>query len=167
MKANTPVIAKLPQRRVLTLTTVGNPNAAGDAIKALYMTAYQTKFMTFKPRGIKMEVGKLSAFWPDAHLKPKSKWTGIWNLEVPLYVKASDLLFKHPTLKPKLVALPAGTYGQILHVGTYATEGPTIKLLHAFIKAEKFTMAGPHEEVYLTKPGPKAKTLIQYRLKKG
>lgn len=53
MKSFTPEITKLPNRTVLTVTTKGTPNkVAPDAIKALYMTAYQTKFMRFKPKGI-------------------------------------------------------------------------------------------------------------------
>lgn len=166
MKPATPELIKLPRRTVLTVTTVGNPNTAQDAIKALYMTAYQTKFMTFKPRGKKMDVGPLSAFWPDAHRKPKAKWTGIWNLEISPFVKTRDLLFKHPTIKPKRSTLKAGSYAAILHVGTYASEGPTIKKLHAYVAASNLTLAGPHEEVYLTKPGPKAKTIIRYAVKR-
>jgi hypothetical protein len=162
MKPFTPGITTLPKRTVLTVTTIGNPNDAGDAIGALYGTAYTTKFKVFKPKGKEMKIGCLSAFWPDAHLKPKSKWKGIWNLEIPPFVKQNDLIQKNPTLPVKIGTLKAGTYAQLLHVGPYSREKTSVEKLHAFVKESRLKLAGPHEEVYLTKPGPKAKTMIRY-----
>ncbi len=167
MKPFTPHLAKLPKRTVLTITSIGNPNLAQDYISALYGTAYGTKFKVFKPKKKEMKIGACSAFWPDAHLKPKSKWTGIWNVEIPSFVKQKDLIQKDPKLPVKIGTLPAGTYAQILHIGPYSAEGPTIKTLHGYISSQKMKIAGPHEEVYLTKPGPKAKTMIRYRVAKG
>ncbi len=111
-----------------------------------------------------MDIGNLSAFWPDAHLKPKSKWTGIWNLEIPSFVKQKDLLQKDPKIVVQVGAQPAGPFVQILHIGPYSKEKPTIQKLHAFVKEKKLKLAGPHEEVYLSRPGPKAKTVIRYRV---
>lgn len=165
MKPFTPELAKLSKRTVLTRTVVGNPNKAKEVIPLLYGTAYGTKFKVFKPRGKKMEITWLSAFWPDAHTKPKSKWTGVWNLEVSPFVKAKDVLQKDTKRPVKLATLPAGTYAQILHVGPYSNEGPTVKKLHAFIKEQKLKITGPHEELYLSRPGPKAKTIIRYAVK--
>jgi len=166
MKPFAPEITKLPKRTVLTVTTVGNPNDAGDAIGALYGTAYTTKFKVFKPRKKDMRVGCLSAFWPDAHKKPKNKWTGIWNLEVPLFVKQKDLMQKDPKITAKLGTLKAGTYAQLLHIGSYSSEKTSVEKLHAFIKERKLKLAGTHEEVYLTKPGPKARTVIRYLVRR-
>lgn len=165
MKPFVPSITKLPKRTVLTITSLGNPNDAQEHIGALYGTAYGMKFKVFKPRKKEMKIGSFSAFWPDAHLKPKSRWTGIWNLEVPLFVTKKDLLQKNPKLPVTMATLKAGTYAQILYVGSYSAEGPTITKLHAYIKAEKKKIVGPHEEVYLTKPGPKARTIIRYAVK--
>jgi hypothetical protein len=166
MKLFTPELAKLPKRTVLTRTVVGNPNKATEAIPTLYGTAYGTKFKVFKPRGKKMEISWLSAFWPDAHKKPKSKWTGIWNLEVSPFVRQQDLLQKDPKRTVKLDRLKSGLFAQILHVGPYSKEGPTVKMLHAFIREKGLKISGPHEEVYLSRPGPKAKTIIRYAVKK-
>ncbi len=162
MRPLIPEIVTLPKRTVLTITTVGDPNKMGDVFPALYGTAYGTKFKVFKPKKKDMPIGECSAFWPDAHLKPKSKWTGIWNLEVPSFVKQKDLIQKNPKLLVKLGTLKAGRYAQVLYVGMYAGEKSTIEKLHAFIKEKSYALAGPHEEVYLTKPGPKAKTVIRY-----
>lgn len=165
MKPFTPEITKLPKRRVLTITSLGDPNVVTSQIMpSLYGTAYGTKFKVFKPKKKVMTIGACSAFWPDAHLKPKSKWKGIWNLEIPSFVTAKDLIQKNPKLPVKIGDLPAGTYAQILHIGTYAAEAPTIKQLHAFMREKKLKIVGPHEEVYLSRPGPKAKTVIRYRV---
>lgn len=167
MKRGAPEIAKVPARVVLTVTTVGDPNLImADTMPLLYGTAYGTKFKVFKPKRKKMDVGPLSAFWPDAHRKPKSKWTGIWNLAVSPFVTKKDLIQKdpqHPILWKKL---PAATVAQVLYVGPYNGETDTIRALHAFITEQGFVIAGDHEEVYLTKPGPKAKTIIRYVVKR-
>ena len=170
MKAFTPELIKLPDRKVLTVTSVGDPNVVGEAVfKPLYGTAYTTKFKIFKPKGVKMELGKLTALWPDAHIKPKNEWTGIWEIPIPDYVKESDIVQKDPKNPAKFEVWPGGTYAQILHIGPYSTEGPTIIKLHEFIESNGTKMAdipGTHEEEYLTKPDSKeVKTIIRYRIK--
>ncbi len=170
MKAFVPELTEIPNRKVLTITSVGDPNVVGESVfKPLYGTAYSTKFKTFKPRGIKMELGKLTALWPDAHLKPKNKWTGIWAIPLPDYVNKSDIVQKDESNPAKFDVWPGGTYAQILHKGTYTEEGPTIAILHKFIEDNGIKMAdviGKHEEEYLTSPDSKVvKTIIRYRIK--
>lgn len=170
MKAFVPELIELPDRKVLTVTSFGDPNEVGESVfSVLYGTGYGTKFKTFKPKGVKMELGKLVALWPDAHLKPKSQWTGIWAVPVPDYVTEADLVQKEEVNPAKLEVLPGGTYAQILHLGSYAEEGPTIKILHEFIEKQGTPMKeviGKHEEEYLTKPDSKVvKTIIRYLLK--
>lgn len=167
MKPFTPQLSKIEKRKVLTVITLGDPNKIVEPyMKALYGTAYSTKMKFFKPKGIKMEVGPLSAFWPDAHLKEKKDWTGIWNLEIPMYVKESDLLQKDKDINVKIKMLSGGKIAQILHLGSYSEEGPTVKKLHDFIKENSLEIIGDHEEVYLSRPGTKQqKTLIRYLVK--
>lgn len=166
MKPFTPEVIEIPKRTVLTVTLVGAPKkTAESAMPALYGTAYGTKFEVFKPKKKAMKIGAPSAFWPDAHLKPKAKWTAIWNLEIPAFVKQKDLIQKAPATPVKVATRKAGTYCQILHIGTYDKEEATIKILMDFLKQQKLTIVGPHEEVYLSRPGPKAKTIIRYAVK--
>ncbi len=171
MKAFIPESVVLPDRKVLTVTTVGDPGNPDEALfGALYGTAYGTKFKKFKPRGIKLELGKLCALWPDAHLKPKNEWTGIWGIPVPDFVVETDLVQKDPNHPVGLEIWPGGTYAQVLHKGTYAEEGPTVAALHKYIESEfglkLADVPGAHEEEYLTKPDVKdQKTIIRYRVK--
>lgn len=167
MKPLTPQITKLPKRTVLTVTTIGNPNkVTKGAMQALYGTAYGTKFKVYKPKRKVMTMSLPSAFWPDAMKKPKLKWTAQWMLDVPSFVRQKDLRQKDPAMPVKVKTLPAATVAEILHIGPYSAEGPTIKKLHAFIKEQNLKIAGVHEEVYLSRPGPKAKTIIRYAVEK-
>lgn len=171
MKALTPETVNLPDRKVLTIESIGDPTTVSEAIfGALYGTAYATKFKTFKPRGVAMPLGKLCALWPDAHLKAKDKWTGIWAIPVPDFVTEKDLIQKEPEKPVRLDVWPGGVYAQILHLGTYAEEGPTVAALHKYIEEDlgipMKNVPGTHEEEYLTSPDAKTvKTIIRYRLR--
>jgi hypothetical protein len=167
MKAFIPEITSIKQRNVLTVVTLGDPNKVTEKyMKALFGTAYNTKMKFFKPKGVKMDIGPLSAFWPDAHLKKREEWTGIWNLEVPSYVRQTDLLQKDASIKIKLEKLKSGKVAQVLHIGPFSEEGATVKKLHNYIQNMGLEIIGDHEEVYLTKPGSKnQKTTIRYLVK--
>ncbi len=74
MKAFMPELVKLLDRNMVTVTSYGDPNMVMEPyMKALYGGVYSAKMGVYKPLGIKMELGKLTAMWPDAHLKPKSE----------------------------------------------------------------------------------------------
>jgi len=168
MKAFVPVITKIPDRKVISVTSVGDPNKVMEPyMKALYGAVYWAKMKVYKPKSVKMELGKLSAFWPDAHLKPKDKWTGIWGVPVPNYVSEKDIIQKDPKIKASVEVWKGGECAEILHLGPYSEEGPTIQKLHDFIKESGYKLAGPHEEGYLTSPDAKnMKTVIRYLVKK-
>lgn len=137
-------------------------------MKALYGAAYWAKMAIYKPKGVKLELGKLTARWPDAHLKPKNQWTGIWGVPVPEYVKASDIVQKNPDIKVTLDTWKGGEYAEVLYVGAYADEGPTIESLHKYAQEQGYKLAGTHEEEYLTRPGAKVqKTMIRILVEKS
>lgn len=170
MKAFVPELKKIPDRKVLTITTIGDPSEVGDAaFSALYGTAYATRFKVYKPQGLKVVFGKLCALWPDAHIKPRNEWSGTWAVPVPDFYKEEELIQKDFTNPIKLEVWPGGTYAQILHVGPYSEEGPTVAKLHEFIELQGIDMKdvpGTHEEEYLTSPDAKVvKTIIRYRIK--
>jgi len=167
MKAFIPQISKISDRKVVTVTSKGDPNEVMEAyMKALYGAVYHAKMKVYKPKGVKMELGKLSAFWPDAHLKSKSEWTGIWGVPVPDYVTEKDIVQKDPNISVKVDVWRGGECAEVLYIGEYTEEGPTIQKLHEFIKESDYEIAGDHEEEYLSKPGSKAKTVIRYLVKK-
>jgi len=168
MRAFTPELTRLPRRRVLTVTTVGNPNkVAQQHVNALFGTAYGTKFKRFRPAGRSMTIGKLACRWTNALKAPPSKWEARWGLEVSGFVTSRDLLQQDPKIRVRAADWDYGTVAQILHRGPYAEEWPSIEKLHAFVKEHGYRIVGPHEEEYLTRPDVKVpKTIIRYRVKK-
>lgn len=52
----------------------------------------------------------------------------------------------------RLISFEEGAAAQVLHVGPYDTEGPTIARLHDFIQEHGFTLDGRHHEIYLGDP---------------
>ncbi len=74
---------------------------------------------------------------------------------------------KAPDIPVRLERWEYGTVAQILHLGPYSEEGPTIERLCRFIKDSGYEIAGPHEEEYLTSPRAKVrKTMIRYQVSK-
>ncbi len=45
-----------------------------------------------------------------------------------------------------------GLSAQIMHLGPYSEEGPTIRRLHEFIHEEGYNMRGRHHEIYMSDP---------------
>jgi len=160
-----PRILTMNPQKMAVVYTKGDPNKeASKVLPALYGSLYKLKF-ELKRKGTVFKVGKLRALWPDAHLLPKDQWTGIWGLPVP--EETTSLPQKVPGIEVKLETWNYGTVAQILHVGPYSEEGPTVKRLHEFIFNNGYEIAGVHEEEYLTAPKAKVqKTLIRYPVKK-
>jgi len=52
----------------------------------------------------------------------------------------------------RLVSLTEGAAAQVLHIGPYAAEGPTIERLHAFVAEQGCRLSGRHHEIYLGDP---------------
>ena len=70
----------------------------------------------------------------------------------------------------RLEKITEGTCAQILHIGPYNTEGPTIEKLHNFIADEGYKLHGKHREIYLSdmrRTAPeKLKTIIRQPIRK-
>jgi len=93
----------------------------------------------------------------------------------PKYVSADDFKAAVEQTKKKkdLPALPKvrfeafkeGPSAQIMYIGPFADEGPTIQKIHAQIKASGHQLSGKHHEIYLNDPSKtapeKLKTVIR------
>lgn len=166
MKPLVPEIVKLPARKMATVTTKGDPNtAAEEAMSALFGTVYTLKF-DLKKRGLEtFKVEGFRARWPDAHLLPKAEWTAHWALPIP--DDTETLPQKSPDIEIGIEMWQYGMVAQVLHIGPYSEEGPTVAALHKFIEDSGYKMIGEHEEEYLTRPTAKVvKTIIRYRVEK-
>ena len=54
--------------------------------------------------------------------------------------------------RARVEQLAEGRAAQILHVGSYSAEAPTIAALHEFIAAQGGRRSGKHHEIYLSDP---------------
>lgn len=177
-------IVEAPAMNFLMVDGEGNPDTAkafSDAIEALYPLAYTLKFMVKNGEsGIDYGVMPLQALWWADDLsafttgdKDTWKWT-VMIMQPPcitpqLVAQATAAVER----KKKPVALPLvrfesfteGKAAQILHIGPYAAEGPTIARVHQFIADQGSQRIGKHHEIYLSdmrRTAPeKLKTIIR------
>ncbi|MGV8083605.1 MAG: GyrI-like domain-containing protein [Coriobacteriia bacterium] len=167
MKPFTPEIAEMPDQLMAVVHTVGDPTIVGDRVfPALYGAAYGLKFALKKDK-VEYKVEPSRSRWfggPDWATQPRETWKAAWAIPIP--DGTTELKQKDPDTPVTIETWEYGTVAQILHVGTYAEETPTIQQLHEFIESEGYEITGPHEEEYHSRPGPKAKTVIRYQIRK-
>ena len=152
---------------MLVVVAHGDPNiVASKAFGLLFKTYYKipgvSKSMKPAPR----------ARWAG-DMKDKSSWTGYYALPVPEETVSLPKIDAEPGNQVELSTWEYGDVAEILHVGPYAKEQPTIEKLHGFIEQQGYEIAGFHEEEYLKGPGmffkgdpEKYQTIIRYRVKK-
>jgi DNA-binding PadR family transcriptional regulator len=167
MKPFVPQLVELPARTMAVVRTVGDPGVVGPRVfPALYGAVYPLKFAR-KKQGADFRVEAPCARWfsgPDWRSVPRDEWTAAWALPVP--ADTAELAQKDPETPVKVEKWDYGTVAQVLHVGTYAEEEPTIVALHAYIEEKGFEIAGPHEEEYMSRPGSKVqKTIVRYQVR--
>ena len=157
---------EMPPQKMAVVQGKGTPDKVfPEIMPALYGSAYTLKF-DLKKKGLPtFKVSGLRGRYPDAHLVPKEEWTIIMGLPVPN--DTTSLPQKVPAVEVKLETWDYGTVAQILHIGPYDQETPTIERLLQLIEENGYQIAGPHEEEYLTRPDAKVvKTIIRYVVKK-
>jgi hypothetical protein len=164
-----PVIVDVPAMTYFMVDGKGNPNRGKDfpdALAALYGLAYTLKF-ALKESGRPFTIMPLEALWWTAGKTTfdpyrKSGWAWTAMLASPEKVRKSDFdraVRQASSKKPEIHygAVRMGTWkegrsAQILHIGPYAAEQPTIERLHAFIEAQGYRPRGKHHEIYLGDP---------------
>lgn len=163
-----PQISAKPAQTMLVYEAAGDPNeTVGEAFGALFSTFFKLK------RAHDMDMAAPIARWPKGADTPKSEWVGIYGMPVSDSVTEipAQALEEHPGLK--LETWEYGDVAEILHIGSYASEGPTVAKLHQFITESGYEIAGLHEEEYLKGPGMFSKgnpekyyTIIRYPVRK-
>lgn len=178
-----PVLVTVPPMNFVMIDGQGDPNTAQeykDALDALYSTAYTLKFALKKAGGPEFKVGPLEGLWwaedMDAFLEAdRAAWQWTMMIPQPEFVTAEqvDAALAEAGRKKPLPALPRlrfepfdeGLCAQVMHIGPYAAEGPTIAALHDFIAAQGYERRGKHHEIYLGDPRrsapEKMKTVIR------
>lgn len=67
--------------------------------------------------------------------------------------------------KVRFEVFDEGLSAEVMHIGPYSAEAPTIEMLHEFIAAQGYELHGRHHEIYLGDPRKsdpaKLKTIIR------
>jgi len=161
-----PQILEMPSQKMAVVRGKGVPDKVfPELMPALYGSVYTLKF-DLKKKGLPtFKVSGLCVRYPDAHLVLMEEWTHIIGLPIP--EDSDSVPQKVPGTEVKIETWEYGTVAQILHLGPYDQEGPTVERLHKFIEESGCEIAGVHEEEYLTTPDSKVvKTIIRYTIKK-
>lgn len=162
----------LPRARFLVIDGTEVPGSPEfiAAIGALYGAAYRLHFL-LKGRGVSEPVGMLEAlywFTPEELLGDGATevdtvvphdWRWRLQIAVPDATTRDEVAVAARSGKAgqweERIVLDEWTEGpsaQILHVGRYGDEGPTIRKLHDAIAAAGLEAHGPHHEIYLNDP---------------
>jgi len=184
--AKEPALVVVPAMNFLMVDGEGDPNTSASyqaAVEALFSVSYAIKFKVKKTLAIDYGVLPLEGLWwaddmAAFSVGDKSLWKWTMMIMQPDFVSETMIRETIAEVKKKK-NLPAlallrfekfaeGRSSQILHVGPFSAEGPTIAKLHAFIAANG-RLAGKHHEIYLSdirKADPaKWKTVIRQPLR--
>jgi hypothetical protein len=165
-------VVDVPPMQYLMVDGHGDPNTAQvyrEAVEALYAAAYKLKFMSKRQLEKDYVVPPLEGLWWAEDMeaftvsRDKSAWDWTMMIMQPdwitpqMFAQAVQQVQKAKDL-PALPALRLETYHeglgvQILHMGSYDDEGPTLHRMHqTFIPQSGYEMVGKHHEIYLSDP---------------
>jgi hypothetical protein len=178
-------VVEVPPQQILKIEGMGNPNTAQsykDAVETLFGLSYALRFAVKAQRGIAYTVLPLEGLWwlDDmgekygdvdfyAH-KDEARW--IMLIVQPEYVTA-DMVAEAIAAKHDLPAIDLvrfetyheGLSAQIMHIGSYDDEKPTMDKLHGYIDTNGYALTLKHHEIYLSDPRrvvvEKLKTIIR------
>jgi hypothetical protein len=181
-------VVDVPELRYLAVDGHGDPNTAPaytEAVEALYGTAYGLKFDSKRNLDRDFTVGPLEGLWraddPAVFLtRAKSEWDWTMIVSLPEWItdaqveaavaNAAEKKDNPALAKLRVLALAEGLSVQILHIGPYDDEAPTLDRLHrAYMPEHGLAFNGDHHEVYLSDPRrtepAKLKTVLRQPVK--
>lgn len=163
------VRVSVPSLQFLMIDGVGDPNTSAEyaqAVEALFSVSYTAKFMVKKgAQGIDYAVMPLEGLWWADDMaafatRDNAQWQWTMMIMQPDFVEPAVILAAVEAVKRKkdLPALSAlrleriteGLCAQILHVGPFSEEAPTIQRVHDFIDDAGAVRSGKHHEIYLS-----------------
>ncbi|HOU12965.1 MAG TPA: GyrI-like domain-containing protein [Anaerolineae bacterium] len=165
-------VVEVPEMQFLMVDGHGDPNtepAYQEAMEALYGVAYKLKFMSKQQLEKDYTVPPLEGLWWAADMetftikRDKSTWDWTMMIMQPEWI-TPEMFAQAVAEVQKSKALPAlskmrleryaeGLSLQIMHIGSYDDEAPTLERLHReFIPQNGYVEAGKHHEIYLGDP---------------
>ncbi|MEE8400218.1 MAG: hypothetical protein V3S89_14490 [Desulfobacterales bacterium] len=165
-----PRMTSMPAQKMIVVEAKGDPNeVAGKAFGLLFETFYKVKGDV---EGMSMAAPR--GRWAIPVEAPKSQWIGQYGLPVPQQLNRLPDIEADPGYSVSLEIWDYGDVAEILHIGAYDKEEPTIARLAQFIEDSGYVIIGEHEEEYVKGPGmffkgnpEKYYTIIRNRVKKA
>jgi hypothetical protein len=162
------VQVEVPAFQFLMVDGEGDPNTSREyaqAVEALFSVSYTAKFMLKKGKSaIDYAVMPLEGLWWSDDMSTfvtndRSKWKWTMMIMQPHFVKAEVIqaaiagVRKRKSIAAvdalRLESFGEGLCAQVLHIGPFTEEGPTIRRVHDFIEARS-GLSGKHHEIYLS-----------------
>lgn len=186
-------IINVPEFGFLMVDGLGNPNDSAefqDAVQALYSVSFTIKMMPKTgavPDGyFEYVVPPLEGLWwidgsTQFDFNSKDNWRWTLMIMQPNFVSkglvksvVEKLTDKKPSpalSKVRFERFCEGLAVQIMHIGPYAEEAPTVEKLHNFAQTNGYELCGKHHEIYLGDPRRtqphKLKTVIRQPVRKN
>lgn len=181
------VEVEVPEMHFLMADGEGDPNTSGaykDAVEMLYALSYALKFTVKKEEGIDYRVMPLEGLWRtdgrwgsfEEIQGDKDAWR--WTLMIMQPRWVTEERFERALVsvegKKNLPGLKGVKFepfheeraAQIMHIGPFSEEGPTVEKVNRFIEERSARMRGSHHEIYLNdfrKTAPeKLRTIIRH-----
>ncbi len=173
--AKEPSVVDVPELSFLMIDGKGDPNISQqykEAVETLFAVSYTLKFIVKEGKSaVDYAVMPLEGLWwvdniAEFSMENKNAFNWTSMIMQPKFVTKTLLkeALEQVTKKKQLPALPKlrfesfneGLSAQIMHIGPYATEKPTIDRLRNFISIGGYISNGKHHEIYLSTPGKTA-----------
>ncbi len=164
-----PALVSVPELAVFAVDGSGDPNGSRrfqDGVAALYAASFTLKFALKKSRGLDWGVLGLEGDWwcedmVQFSMERKAEWKWTLMIVQPDFIAEADARAAIESARAKKDASPAladlrferrkaHEAAQILHLGPYDDEPPTIARLHAYIDTSGLRKEGFHREIYLS-----------------
>ncbi len=166
-----PKLVEVPKQKIISIDGQGDPNTSDSfrqAMETLFPVAFTMKFLSKKELERDYVVMVSECLWwaenmNDFTLGNKDDWLwrsfivqpdfitqGIFDTAIGQVRKKKD----PPALdKLQFTTINEGLSAQIMHIGPYSEEAPSIKKLHQYIHDNGYTFDGlkeKHHEIYLS-----------------
>lgn len=159
---------EVPPLNYFMIDGEGDPNtspAYAAAVEALFTLSYTLKFMIKKGKlAIDYGVMPLEGLWwaddmASFSVDNKADWKWTMMIMQPEFITRDlvDKAIAEVARKKQLAALSKirfetfneGLCAQLLHIGPFSEEGPSVAKIHAYIETNG-ALAGKHHEIYLS-----------------
>lgn len=166
-----PRITVLKDQKLLVVEAMGDPNVIGGrAFGLLFQLYYGLPSATHGS-----PTASPRARWPQPLSTPANERVGLYALPLPDNASQLPPFQPQPGLTACITNWEYGDVAEMLHVGPYTREQPSLDRLKDFIHAQGYSIVGQgHEEEYISGPSPLGNgdpeqylTILRYRVRKN